>query len=193
MRKRRRRQEDWHADIDDAADRFGREAARFADRVGGGINRMADAFDEEMRSGRDGYAYHAGDAGPGPNRHRLYRNRRQRKIAGVCAGIAEYFGWNVKWLRIGAILATVFFFPFPIIAYGVAALLMKSPAADYRAFQTPEDERFWRTYSVRPKVTYSDLRHRFRALETRIEQMEYAVTTNEYGLRRQFRDLERGA
>jgi phage shock protein C len=193
MRKhRRKRSDEWHADMDEAADRFGREAARFADKVGGGIHRAADAFEDEMRSRRDGYAYHAGEPGPGPNRHRLYRNMRRGKIAGVCAGLSDYFGWKVKWIRLGAILTTVFFFPLPIILYGVAAVLIKHPGTDYRAFETPAEERFWRTYSVKPKVTYSELRHRFRAMETRIEQMEYAVTTNEYGLRRQFRDLERG-
>jgi phage shock protein C len=193
MRKhRRRRSEDWHSDIDDAANRFGREAARFADTVGVGIDRMSGAFEDELRRRRDGYAYHAGEAGPGPNRHRLYRNTRHGKIAGVCAGLADYFGWRTKWIRIGAILLTVFFFPAPIIAYGVAALVMKRPQDGHPVYQSPDEERFWRTYSVKPKVTYSELRHRFRALETRIEQMEYAVTSNEYGLRKQFRDLERG-
>lgn len=193
MPKRRRHREEWHADIDEAADRFGREAARFADRVGAGINRATDAFEDEMRARRDGYAYHAGEAGPGPNHHRLYRNMRRGKIAGVCAGIADYFGWKVKWLRIGGILATVFFFPFPIFAYIAAAVIMKRPPTELPLYRSADEERFWRTYTVKPKATYSELRHRFRALETRIEQMEYAVTSNEYGLRREFRDLERGA
>jgi phage shock protein C len=190
---RRRPRDDWHRDIDEAADRFGREAARFADRVGAGVNSMADAFDDEMRGRREGYAYHAGEPGPGPNRHRLYRDMRRGKIAGVCAGIADYFGWKVKWVRIGAILLTVFFFPAPIILYLVAAFVMKRPRDGYPLYQSTDEERFWRTYSTKPRMTYGELRHRFRALETRVEQMEYAVTANEYGLRRQFRDLERGA
>lgn len=179
------------ADIQESADRIGREAARLADQVNSGIHRMSDAFDDEMRR-REGYAYHAGEAGPGPNQHRLYRNMRRGKIAGVCAGLADYFGVKVKWLRIGGILATVFFFPFPIIAYGVAAVVMKRPSEGGPHYRSAEDERFWRNYSVRPKTTYGELRHRFRALETRVEQMEYAVTSNEFGLRKQFQDLERG-
>lgn len=142
---------------------------------------------------REGYAYHAGDPGPGPNLHRLRRDTRRGKIAGVCAGLADYFDWKVKWLRLGWILATIFFFPVPIFVYGALAVLMKPERGEGPAYQSTEEERFWRTYSLRPKATFSELKHRFRALDSRIEQMEYAVTSSEYGLRKQFRDLERGA
>jgi phage shock protein C len=193
MPRRRRHREDWRDDVARSADRLGREAARFADRVNESVERMNDAFHDEWERRRSGYAYHAGEAGPGPNLHRLRRNMRRGKIAGVCAGLADYFGWRVRYVRLGAILATVFFFPLPIFAYVAAAVLMKRPDGPEPAYQSTEEERFWRTYSVKPKATYGELKHRFRALETRVEQMEYAVTSDEYGLRRQFRDLERGA
>lgn len=141
---------------------------------------------------KDGYAYRAGAPGPGPNMHRLRRNTRRGKIAGVCAGVAEYFGWSVKWTRIAAILLTIFFFPAPIIIYLVAAMIMK-PVHDAPAYPSPEEERFWRTFSTKPKATFSELKHRFRAVETRIADLESAVTSDEYGLRKAFRDLERGA
>lgn len=31
---------------------------------------------------------------------RLYRSRRSRVIAGVCGGIAEYFGWDPTLVRV---------------------------------------------------------------------------------------------
>lgn len=142
---------------------------------------------------RDGYAYHAGQPGPGPNLHRLRRNMRRGKIAGVCRGLADYFGWNVKWLRLAWILATVFFFPMPLIVYAVLAVVMKPDRTGGPVYQSSEEERFWRTFSVKPKATFSELKHRFRALDARIAEMEFAVTSSEYGLRKQFRDLERGA
>jgi phage shock protein C len=70
---------------------------------------------------------------------------------------------------------------------------MKPNRGEPPVYESTEEERFWRTFSVRPRVTFSELKHRFRALDTRIAQMEYAVTSSEYGLRKQFRDLERGA
>ena len=38
---------------------------------------------------------------------KLYRSRRERKIAGVCGGLAEYFGIDPTWVRLIFIL---FFF-----------------------------------------------------------------------------------
>ena len=38
---------------------------------------------------------------------RLYRARGDRKLAGVCAGIAEYFGWDPTLVRVGWILLTL--------------------------------------------------------------------------------------
>lgn len=32
--------------------------------------------------------------------HRLYRSRRERKIAGVCGGLAEFFKIDPVWMRI---------------------------------------------------------------------------------------------
>ena len=85
---------------------------------------------------RDGYAHHAGEPGPGPNRHRLYRNVRRGKIAGVCAGLADYFGWNTKYVRLGMIIMTPFSFPLPIVLY--ACLLYTSPSPrDQRGSRMP--------------------------------------------------------
>ena len=39
---------------------------------------------------------------------RLYRSRYHGMIAGVCAGIAEYFGWDPTLVRIGYILLSIF-------------------------------------------------------------------------------------
>ena len=38
---------------------------------------------------------------------RLYRSRSDRKLAGVCAGIADYFGWDSTLVRVGWIVLTL--------------------------------------------------------------------------------------
>ena len=142
---------------------------------------------------KDGYPYNAGEPGPGPNRHRLYKNTDRKVITGVCAGIADYYGWrNANGLRIGWALLGFFFFPLPVIAYIVAAVIMK-PAPKFPVHQTREEEEFWRTFSTRPRATFSELKHRFRALDARLASIESAVVSDEYKLRAAFRDLERGA
>lgn len=46
------------------------------------------------------------------------------KVFGVCAGIADHFGWSRTVVRLIALLALVFFFPAVLIVYLLAALLM---------------------------------------------------------------------
>ncbi|WP_044931804.1 PspC domain-containing protein [Butyrivibrio sp. AC2005] len=53
---------------------------------------------------------------------KLYKSN-DRKICGVCGGIAEYFGVDPTWVRIGWGIA-VFFTGFGIPAYIIAALVM---------------------------------------------------------------------
>jgi len=142
---------------------------------------------------RSGYAYQAGQPGPGPNPHRLYRSVDDKMIAGVCGGVAEYFGWEPTWLRLGVAASFFFAGPLTILGYVAAAVLIKKRPPHGLAAANPDEERFWRTVTTRPRMGFSDLKHRFRALDKRIADMEHAVISEEYGLRRAFRDLERGA
>jgi phage shock protein C len=38
---------------------------------------------------------------------RLYRSRRDRSLAGVCGGIADYFGWDPTLVRVAWIILTL--------------------------------------------------------------------------------------
>ena len=139
------------------------------------------------------YPFNAGHPGPGPNQHRLYRDKDRKVIAGVCAGIANYYGWrSPDALRFGWFFMALFFFPLPIVAYFIAAIVIK-PGPRMPIQQSEEEEEFWRTFSTRPRATFSELKHRFRALDARLASLESAVVSDEYRLRAEFRDLERGA
>lgn len=56
---------------------------------------------------------------------RLYRSRDDRMIGGVCAGIAEYFGWDPTLVRVGYVLLSMgsVFFP-GILAYLVMMVIV---------------------------------------------------------------------
>jgi phage shock protein C len=43
----------------------------------------------------------------------LQRSRRQRLIAGVCGGLAEWLGWNVTRVRVLYVLVSVLSAAFP--------------------------------------------------------------------------------
>ena len=55
----------------------------------------------------------------------LRRSRRQRLIAGVCGGIAEWLGWDVTLVRVLYVLVSVLSAAFPgILVYIVLWLAM---------------------------------------------------------------------
>ncbi len=55
----------------------------------------------------------------------LRRSRSQRMIAGVCGGIAEWLGWDVKLVRVFYVLVSVFSAAFPgILAYIILWVLL---------------------------------------------------------------------
>jgi phage shock protein PspC (stress-responsive transcriptional regulator) len=58
---------------------------------------------------------------------RLTRSRN-KMIAGVCAGIAEYFGWEVTLFRVAYVLASILSVAFPgILVYIVLWVVMPRP------------------------------------------------------------------
>nr|WP_281212748.1 PspC domain-containing protein [Shewanella insulae] len=44
-------------------------------------------------------------------------------VAGVCSGLADYFGWRVNGLRVAFVLSSLFFF-LPVLAYLVCWLVL---------------------------------------------------------------------
>lgn len=61
------------------------------------------------------------------NGKRLTRSR-DKMIAGVCAGIAEYFGWDVTLFRVVFVLASILSVAFPgILVYLVLWVVMPQP------------------------------------------------------------------
>ncbi|MEM6644920.1 MAG: PspC domain-containing protein [Bacteroidota bacterium] len=55
----------------------------------------------------------------------LTRSRNDRVVAGVCGGLANYFGWDPTIVRVGYVLLSVFMAGFPgLIVYIILALVM---------------------------------------------------------------------
>ena len=61
------------------------------------------------------------------NGRRLTRSRN-KMIAGVCAGIAEYFGWDVTLFRVVFVIVSILSVAFPgILVYLVLWVVMPQP------------------------------------------------------------------
>ena len=119
---------------------------------------------------------------------RFYRDPGNGKLLGVCAGLADYFSWNVTFIRILAIIALVWFNVLTVIAYLVLGFVL--PAKPERLYDWDADEEYWRSVRRSAGGTFRDVRHRFRELDMKLQHMEGYVTSSRYDLDRQFRDLE---
>jgi phage shock protein C len=127
-----------------------------------------------------------------PNPKRFYRSRTDKVIAGVCGGLAERFGWDPLLVRILTVL--LFFFlagPLILIAYIVTCLITPYAPTGYGGFSAEEDA-FWRGVSDRPRATFGTIKYTFMDLEERLKNIERTVTSDEWRLRQEFKDLEKG-
>ena len=124
-----------------------------------------------------------------PNPKRFYKSRTDRAWLGVCGGLAERFGWEPILVRIAYIASFFVFGPLSFFGYIVIAMITpKAPIGS--APLAPEEEQFWRNVSDRPRVTASGLKYTFMDLEERLQNMERRVTSDEWRLKKAFRDLE---
>jgi phage shock protein C len=119
------------------------------------------------------------------NPHRLYRDRENAMLAGVCAGISEYFGLNRKGVRLVTALLMVFppFFAFVAISYVILAIVLPVKPTDL--YEDKEQAEFWRGVSNAPADVFGSLSHRFRELNLRLERMEAFVTSKEFEIDRE--------
>ena len=120
--------------------------------------------------------------------NRLYRDPYRGKLLGVCAGIADYFGFNPTVVRVLAAVGLIMFTVPTVIAYLAAGYLFKVKPRDMYA--SPEEEVFWRGVRTEPGGTARNLRHRFRDQERRLRAIEAYVTSREFKLNRDIADLE---
>ena len=122
------------------------------------------------------------DNGP----RRLYRDKENSVCCGVCAGVADYFGFDRGATRVLTVIMQFLFAPTFLIYLGLAFLLPAKPRDLYR---DPNEEAFWRQVRTSPKATASSVRHKFREIDARLQRMERYVISPSFGLEREFQKL----
>ncbi len=141
--------------------------------------------------------------------NKLYRDGDRGMIAGVCAGLADFFELDVRMTRIVVAVSAVFF-PSVIVAYIVLAVLLRKKSDPDRrgAAAEPEQRRkkrkkrrhrddsattdFESRDRAQPHVTLSRVRRRFRDLDARLQRLEKYVTSERFRLDREFEGLRDG-
>jgi phage shock protein C len=118
---------------------------------------------------------------------RFYRNREKALLGGVCAGLADYFGFNLRVTRILAFIAFLMAMPMTALIYiGAVFLIPPSPEGNGKAEYDPA---FRQALRSAPAQTLSDVRRRFQSLDSRLARLERYVTSPRFNLDQEFRKL----
>jgi phage shock protein C len=120
-------------------------------------------------------------------RRRFTRRKDRAVIAGVCAGLADYFGFNLKATRFLAFVSLCMAMPVTLIAYFGCVFLV--PTSTERARSEGYDPEFSRAVRSSPSQTLSDVRRRFQRLDSRLARLERYVTSSKFNLDQEFRKL----
>ena len=108
----------------------------------------------------------------------FYLDKQNAKWKGVCAGISDYTGVEVIWVRLGAVGLTLMGgFPWTLVAYFAAAWFAnKKPI---HLYADRDDQKFWQGVRQSPARTTREIRSSFRDIDNRLANIEdYYVTGN---------------
>ncbi len=120
-------------------------------------------------------------------RRRFVRSADRAVLGGVCAGLADHFGFNLRATRIIALIALFMTFPMALIGYVAAVVLFPSRHDPER--QPNHDPKFEKALRSAPRQTMADVRRRFQALDGRLARLERYVTSSRFNLDQEFRKL----
>lgn len=140
---------------------------------------------------------------------RLYRDADRAMLGGVCAGLAGYFGLNLRVTRFLAFIAFLMAMPIAVISYLAAVFLI--PAESRRRRESAVETRFcwgrrrarrsarsWQSREPRARreptaaptgPSVKDVRERYQSLDKRLAELEKQVTSPRYQLEQEFRKL----
>lgn len=192
--------------MDDAAERLEGEARRRARKRERSDDSSASRADEARnfdhddgsRRGRHRRRHRGSYSSrePGYRTSKLYRDTRRQKIAGVCAGLARYFGVEIWVVRCLAITGLIFMSSIIIPAYIIAWFVLPtapdgetlprggSLAADHSAMAPELGAR------LSPRHSLQNVHSELDQLELKLRRMESHVTSGQYELQRELRKID---
>ncbi|WNO09332.1 envelope stress response membrane protein PspC [Teredinibacter sp. KSP-S5-2] len=129
----------------------------------------------------------------------LFRNSRDGKIAGVCAGLADHLGVDHWVVRVVFVAFLIMGGPIVFWAYIIAWIaIAKRPLKWQPDFEYDEDRHQYRERSVfrnsKPAAErLRTARSRMDSVSARVETLERYVTSSRYNLDKEFEEMERGS
>jgi phage shock protein C len=123
-----------------------------------------------------------------PSRTKFYLDKRHKKLMGVCAGIADYTGFDVTLVRIMFVASVLMSSGALIPLYFVTGFIADDKPREL-ALDDREEQRFWQGVRQSPARTARDIRSRLRDIDRRLIDIESYVTTENRSLAREIEQL----
>lgn len=108
-------------------------------------------------------------------RTKFYRNKQDGKIAGVCAGIADYTGIDVVFVRVFTVV--MFFASSGIILPAYILLALFSDRKPIDLYRDNNEEKFWQGVRRSPKNSARDVKSKLRDIDRRLADVEHFYTS----------------
>jgi len=122
------------------------------------------------------------------SRTKFYRDKRNGKLFGVCAGIADYTGFDVSLVRI-CFLAAMFMSGGGILPfYFIAALVTPTKPVSLERVDR-EEQQFWQGVRASPARAARDISSRMKDIDRRLADIESYVTTENRTLAQEIEQL----
>jgi phage shock protein C len=127
---------------------------------------------------------------------KLYRDPRHGRVAGVCAGLARYFGVEAWVVRVLAVTGVIFMSSIVIPAYVIAWIVVpEMPRSD----ETPPEPGERTDHSpvapelgarLAPRHSLRNVQSTLDQVELKLRLMESHVTSGQYELQRELRKID---
>ena len=122
------------------------------------------------------------------SRTRFYCDKRNGKVLGLCAGIADYTGIDTNLVRWMMVLATFFSGGSTIPFYFVAGWIAPDRPHELER-DSVDQQQFWQGVRASPARTARGIASSFRDIDRRLADIEQYVTTENRSLAREIDSL----
>ena len=116
------------------------------------------------------------------SRTKFYLDKHNAKFKGVCAGVADYTGVEVMWVRIAFILLVVSGIGIPWIPIAYALIAWMAPRKPIDLYPSEADAKFWQGVRSNPKRSTAEVRSKFRDVDRRLADIETFYTSRNTAL-----------
>lgn len=121
------------------------------------------------------------------SRTKFYLDKQNAKWSGVCAGIADYTGFDITLVRVGTVLLTLMTSGWIIPAYFITAWV--APKKPIGLYDDASDQKFWQGVRQSPARSTRDVRSRFRDIDRRLADVETYYTSRHSSLANEIDNL----